>query len=807
MQLLLKMARCFSLGLLVFASLGAQGQGGEVTVSGVVQESVGALEMPYVNIVVKRPDGTFVTGTVTGENGRFSLTGIKPGDYILELSFVGYKTLMQPMHVGKLSQYLDLGILALAENVTTLQDVVVTGRQDEVAQALDKKVFTMADNINQGGGSLLQAMQNLPGVTVSDDGTVLLRGSNKVAVLIDGKQTALTGFGAQRALDNIPASAIDRIEVVNNPTARYDANGTAGIINIIYKKEVDEGFNGKAGLSTGLGALWIKRGNLPTIRPQYRFTPKVNPSLSINYRKKKVNLFLQGDNLYTQTLNKNEFVDRYYENGDTIRQQSKRNRDTNIATAKGGLDWFVDDVNTITISSLFSSEDIKDHGDEPFFNGDLSTRLRLWQFLEDEVKTTVTESAAWQHKFPQPGRVLHIGLNYTFHREDEKYFFTNIMPTYTGLDSFKLISDEHVGDFTVDYVQPLRHGRVEGGLKFRNRYIPTNMVFVPGLNSPLDVGAGGWANYRETIPALYGNYVFEGSRFDVEAGLRMEYVKIAYNVNPNHNTYKSDGYDYLRPFPNVRLAYKPDEMNVLSLFFNQRVDRPNEVDIRIFPKYDDPGIIKVGNPGLRPQFARSIELGYKHNWGEGYLYASLYRKDVTATITRIASTVPGSNLIYNIFQNAGNSHSQGLEVIVSNSIGKWATFNLNLNGYKNTIGAFSVVNKYPEENTFSAGKQEILSGNLKLTGLFHLPGRWDVQFTALYQAPDAIPQGKVYSRFSIDAGVRKWVQKDKGELFVNVTDLANGLRLKKRVVGEGFTYVGTDYNETQVVRMGYTYKF
>ncbi|HPI81415.1 MAG TPA: outer membrane beta-barrel protein, partial [Cyclobacteriaceae bacterium] len=341
--------------------------------------------------------------------------------------------------------------------------------------------------------------------------TVLLRGSNKVAVLIDGKQTALTGFGAQRALDNIPASAIDRIEVVNNPTARYDANGTAGIINIIYKKEVDEGFNGKAGLSTGLGALWIKRGNLPTIRPQYRFTPKVNPSLSINYRKKKVNLFLQGDNLYTQTLNKNEFVDRYYENGDTIRQQSKRNRDTNIATAKGGLDWFVDDVNTITISSLFSSEDIKDHGDEPFFNGDLSTRLRLWQFLEDEVKATVTESAAWQHKFPQPGRVLHIGLNYTFHREDEKYFFTNIMPTYTGLDSFKLISDEHVGDFTVDYVQPLRHGRVEGGLKFRNRYIPTNMVFVPGLNSPLDVGAGGWANYRETIPALYGNYVFEAA--------------------------------------------------------------------------------------------------------------------------------------------------------------------------------------------------------------------------------------------------------------------------------------------------------
>ncbi len=199
-----------------------------------------------------------------------------------------------------------------------------------------------------------------------------------------------------------------------------------------------------------------------------------------------MNLFFQGDNLYTKTLNKNEFVDRYYDDIDTVKQQTKRNRTTNIVTVKTGMDWYLNDNNTFTLSGLFSSEKILDRGDEPFFNGDLSKRDRLWQFLEDELKTTATASASWQHKFKQPGRLLSAGFNYTFHREDEKYYFTNILPTYTGLDSFKLLSDEHVADLNIDYVQPLRYGRFETGLKFRRRYIPTNMQFKPGLHSVLD---------------------------------------------------------------------------------------------------------------------------------------------------------------------------------------------------------------------------------------------------------------------------------------------------------------------------------
>lgn len=797
----------FFIIIFLFSSHNSFSQVKSVTVSGLVKDKANNLALSYVNVVLKtEKDSTFITGTVSNEEGRFSLAGVKPGNYYLEFSFVGYLSKWKSLFVGTLTEYLDEATIELSEDAKTLNEVVITGQQDAVSEKLDKKIFSVADNISQSGGSVLQAMQNLPGVTVQD-GKVQLRGNDKVTVLIDGKQTALTGFGSQSGLDNLPASAIEKIEIINNPSAKYDANGNAGIINILYKKNKQEGFNGKIGFALGAGALWLRKDNLATIRPQYQSTPKINPSLSLNYRKNKINAFFQGDYLYTETLNKNEFVTRTYDNGTIINQQTKRNRNTSFTTLKAGIDWNIDNANTLTVSGLFGSEKIIDNGDEPFFQGDLSNRTRLWQFLEDELKTTWMATAAYQHKFKEAGRLLNVGFNYTFHREDERYNFTNILPTYTGFDAFKLISDESVYDFNVDYIRPLKYGRVETGIKLRNREIPTNMLFIPGLNSPLDVSAGGVATYKELIPAVYGNYVFESRKVEAEVGLRLEYVKIDYEVGPNHPVYKSSGYDYTQPFPNVRLAYKFNDNNKLSVFFNRRVDRPNEVDIRIFPKYDDAEIIKVGNPNLRPQFTNSIELGYKTNWAKGYLYGAAYHRFADGTITRISSTVANNTLIYAIFQNAGKSYNTGVEVVLNQEVSQKYSFNINVNGYHNQIDAFSVVNQYPSTNTFSAAQQEIFSGNIKFNNLIHFSKGVDVQVTAIYLAPDIIPQGKITERFSIDAGIKKAVQKGKGEFFLNATDILNTLIIKKNILGQGFKYTSTDYYETQVVRVGYNYKF
>ena len=794
------------LALLLTAALLAQSKG--VTLSGRMQESQGKAALPYVSIVLKTlKDSVFVAGSITNEAGIFTLSALQPGNYVLEASLVGYATHRQSVLIGRLSEYLDLGSIGMSESGGTLGEVVVSAKQDEVSAKMDKKTYAVADNISQSGGSVLQAMSNLPSVTVSEEGKVQLRGSEKVAVLIDGKQTALTGFGSQKGLDNIPASAIERIEIINNPSAKYDANGNAGIINIIFKKQEQEGFNGKLGMAAGLGALWRKRENLPTIRPQFQRTPKLNPSLSVNYRKKKVNLFFQGDWLHTQTLNKNEFATRTYDTGETIIQQVKRNRTTDYETAKAGVDFNFNPRNSLTVSGLFNREKIDDKGDNPYFSGDFSNRYRLWQFVEDEVKYTASATAAFAHKFRQPGHSLQLNANYYFHREDEKYAFTNTLPASTGTDAFKLLSDEHVADLNLDYTKPLRQGRAEAGLKLRRRSIPVDMQFFPGANSPIDSNAGGWANYYETIPALYGNYVFETQKWEVEGGLRLEYVRVQYDVNPDHNTYTSDGYAYTQPFPNLRFAYKINDLNKLSLFYNRRVDRPNEVDIRIFPKYDEPELIKVGNPALQPQFTSTIELGYKTVLPRGSFYAALYHRITASTIARIATQVPGSVLLYHVFQNAGGSTNTGAELVFQQKPAAWLSFTASANLYQNTLDAFTVSNRYPAPSLFSAEKQHLTSGNLKLNAALRLRSGWEAQVSAAYLAPDLIPQGKIGSRAALDLGLKKNIQHGKGELFLNATDVLNTMQIRKEIRGAGFVLNSTDYYETQVLRAGYAYKF
>jgi outer membrane receptor protein involved in Fe transport len=357
---------------------------------------------------------------------------------------------------------------------------------------------------------------------------------------------------------------------------------------------------------------------------------------------------------------------------------------------------------------------------------------------------------------------------YSFHREDEQYFFTNTLPSFTGQDAFKLL---------------------------------------PGQQSPIDSGAGGWATYREQIPAAYATYVFEGRTLELEGGLRVEQVRVNYDVNPDHNTYRSDRYDYFQPFPTVRLAWNLDESQKLSLFFNRRVDRLNEVDIRIFPKYDEPELIKVGNPGLRPQFTTSVDLGYKTSWASGSLYAAAYRRIVDATITRIATQAPGSPILYNVFQNAGRSWITGSELVWEQDVSTSVSLSANANVYRTTIGAFSVLNLYPVPVPYTATQESLTSGNLKLNTTLRLPAEWEARVASIYLAPDLFPQGRLGSRYSLDVGLRKPVQRGRGEVVVNATDLLNTAQVRRSITGTGFRYESTDYLETQVVRVGYTWKF
>jgi hypothetical protein len=368
------------LAALFAARLSAQSAPVAVTLSGRVVDVDTKAGLPFLTLQLRTArDSAFVSGRLSSETGAFTFTGIKPGTYLLLTRAIGYQPIRQRVLVGELSTFLDLGLVTMRRETQALTGVTVTAEADGVAAALDRRTFTVADNVSQAGGSVLQAMSTVPGVTVSQEGTVQLRGSDKVAVLIDGKQTALTGFGSQTGLANLPASAIERIEIITNPSARFDANASAGVINLVLKKQEQRGFNGTVGFTGGAGALWEKRENLPTIRPQFRGTPKLNPSLALNYRSGATNSFLQADWLHSPTLNKNEFSTRTYDDGTVIIQQVKRNRRTDYGTLKAGVDHAFGNRNTLNVSGLFNREKIIDNGDNPYFDGSLQNRYRRWR--------------------------------------------------------------------------------------------------------------------------------------------------------------------------------------------------------------------------------------------------------------------------------------------------------------------------------------------------------------------------------------------------------------------------------------------
>ena len=785
-------------------------QNESTTVSGQLIAADTNEEVMFANVLLYDSEGVeFLKGTVTDQQGQFNFGGLVRGNYVLKVSYIGYKNYDQRFYVGRLSEYLDLGIILLEAVAYEINELEISARRDEIGRNLDRRVYNMDDQISQQGGSVLNAMQNLPGVTINRDGEVEIRGSNRVAVLIDGQQTAITGMGAQSGLDNIPVSSIERIEIINNPSSRYDANAMAGIINIVYKKGIEKGWNGNFNFSAGVGSLSKKRENIANIRDQYRFTPKLNPGFSVNYRQNNLNFFGQGDVLWHKLITRNEFIVREY-SGDqaAIRQQFLENRTQPIYNIKIGLDWMPNAQNSLTFFTLYNQRDYTDLGDLPYLNNETEELIRLWQYYEYESNKTFMASVAHQFSFPQSGRRLESSFNYSFRRKDELFHFTNWELGVTGTDTTDLTADENIFDLEIDYFQPLRSGRFETGVKGRARIFPNEITFTPGINSILDLDLQGTAEYREWLYASYGNYIYENPEFEIEAGLRIEYAEVDYLVDPNHSTYESDGYDYFGVFPSLRAAYLFNDANNISFFYNRRVDRPAESQLRAFPHYSDPEILNLGNPGLQPQFTNSLELAYKRTYQEGYLYLAAYTRNSKQLITTIITKVGDEeDRLVRIDQNADKGSNRGVELAWSHSWSSNFRMNINSNFYENTIGAFSLSNAYPKITEFSQERQRSWTGNVKAGTTISLLANIQLQLSFIYFAPDIIPQGEIFERYGMDFGLRMPIQEERGEIFLNGSDVFNTMRVKTSIEGSDFLLQSSDYYETQVFRAGYQYRF
>ncbi len=783
----------------------------QVTVSGQVFEADGATRVPYATVSALSPDSSLLGGSLTEEDGSFVLSLASRGRAQIVVSYIGYIPQAKELFIGANNDIYSIGKIFLALDAQTLDEVTVTGERATVNGALDKKTFDLSDQQAQGRGSVLDAMKALPGVTVTQDGDLQLRGSDRVAVLIDGKQSAMTGFGNQRSLGSIPAGNIERIEIINNPSAKYDAAGQAGIINIIYKKEKAAGFNGEVGLSYALGEITTRREDLPTELGRYRLNSHLQPNLGLNYRKDKLRAWFQSSVLAQEKLPNNEFTTRIYDDGRRTVSQVPENRRQIHYVARGGIDYLLDEQNTLSISGIFDYEHHIDTAQIPFIDLATNQRYRYWNWKEDETTSLVNGRVDFLHNFGAPGHELELSAQLSQGKEDEQYFLNDSTRFRQSQDTSHLIAIENILAFNLDYVRPLAGGRIEAGGQLRFRRLPVTYEIGQGERSIIYPGLGAESRWTEDLYAGYLNYVYETAGFEAEAGLRAEQTAVTYTLDPENIYYEdNDAYDYFRVYPNVRLTYKINEVNKLSLFFNRRVDRPGEQELRAFAKYDDPELLKVGNPYLRPQFTQTVEAAYRRIWTTGSVFAAVYTRrsdDAFQRILSIDRSDPDYDIINRIYQNTGLATNTGTELLWSQEVKGFWKFSLGANFYRIDIEEYTGVLLFPTVRPFTLAASTGSSFDIKFNNQLTLPKKWKVQLTAIYLAPRNIPQGRQLARSSVDFALTRPIFAGKGELTVSATDLFNGFGLRQEIDGEGFTAEYQNYFESQQVRVGVTYKW
>lgn len=782
------------------------------TLSGIILDEATNKPISFASVSVMSREGILISGGISSEKGRFVLQGLPRGELSVHVSFIGYKNYDTEILVGELNQNYDLGRIFLITQINQLKDLTVAGEQTGTASGLDKKIFQMDDNLSQAGGSILDAMKAMPGISVDQEGKVMLRGSDKVVVLMDGKQSSLTGFGNQKGLDNIPSANVEKIEIINNPSAKYDAAGMAGIINIIYKKEKQQGLTGSASISYGLGAISKAKADLPTELGSFSPTPKYIPGLDLNYNNNKFNVYLQSEVLFQEKLPNNEFTTRFYDDGRITSSQVPENRKQSHYIIKGGIDYAIDDRNKISFSGIYDWEHHIDSAQVPYINMLTNKRYRYISWNEEEITGYMNYALNYEHRFPQAGHKLQANLQYTKGWEDETYYINDSSSVRTGgRDVTAILATEHTSLASVDYTRPLRSGRIETGTKMQIRSLPVDYQVDRGENSIVYPGMGSWSQWGESVYGAYLNLVHEKRTYDIEAGIRTEYTQVYYEMDPANMYFnKNDSYNYLEFFPNVRITYKFNARNKLSAFYNRRIDRPGEPELRMFAKSDDHELLKVGNPYLRPQFTQSFELAYKTIWESGSVFLSAYYRSTMSPFMRIYS-IDNTNELYEViiksYANTGSSTNKGMELVFSQSVSDILKINGSFNFFENNIHAYLGEILFPYKHSFEIEESLDYTLDMKLNTTFNLKNDVHIQLTGVYIAPRNIPQGKELSRSSLDLGIKKLILHKKGELNLSFTDMLNQYGLRQEIEAEGFSVRYENYYETQVIRIGFKYKF
>lgn len=781
--------RCLVFGYFIIFSTVAMAQDPEIApgngkVYGIIQDSENNVPIEFATVVViLESDSSMVSGGITGSDGKFSIESLPMGRMLAKVSFVGYDEVitapfvLSSQHPGK-----NLGTIGISSTATVLGNVTVMAEKDDYIGNIDKKVYDVSKNLLNVGGSATDILANIPSVNVDIDGNVSLRGSDNVTIFIDGKPSSLTG-DSQAILRSLPSSMIERIEIVTNPSAKYDAAGMAGIINIVTKKEKMSGVNGDIQLGAGT-------------------RDKYNAAIGINSRTRKYNLF--GN--YTYRHN-DRFITGFSNNifSDSAYNTINDGRDVDeFHSGKTGIDWFINDLNTLSIagSAIHRSEYEPQSIAYSFLgsNNEVDSSF-IRNNVNNESNPTYEATVDYRKKFPDSKRELNVSGNYsiTNRKSNETYSNTAIHNNFP----YQLNDTEATFENAVvqaDYIHPVeKKGTWEGGLKATIRKNDANqkIALLNTLSEEYNSAASGGNHfiYREKVLAGYILYTGHINKFEYNAGIRAEQTLLQGNSVTSSQQFDRD---YFSLFPSGTLKYVISPTQDLQLTYSRRINRPNNRALNPIIDYSDSLNLRSGNPYLNPEFINSLDLSYSHFWDKVTLTNSLFYRYTTDNITNYTTIDEGTKVQFTRPINFSSSENMGLEVVVRYQLGKGSNLMWSFNGFRNVING---------DNVESDLQRDAISWNSRLTGTVRLTKTTFAQLTAFYMAPRYFPQGSFQGMNSLDLGLKQELLKGKGSLTLSVSDVFNTRQWKSIREFGGLYSINERKRESRIGTLTFSYRF
>jgi iron complex outermembrane receptor protein len=743
-----------------------------------------------------KKDSSVITGSLTDEQGLFTINGVAPGLYRLKVKYMGYQTYVKDsVSISSQQTNYHCNDILLKASGKDLTGITITAEQSTFQQGIDKKVFEVDKDLSSIGGSAADVLKNIPSVLVDVEGNVSFRGNGNITVWIDGHPSGMIASNQSAIFDQIPASSIERIELITNPSAKYDPDGVSGIINIVLKKNKAKGFNITSSISY---STWLKG----------------NAFLNAGYRKGKLNTFVNYSYRYVQR-SYNGYTNRtnYLTNSSFSSDQTSSGVITSQThMVKGGLDYDWNSRNSCSLTGTLNMDltSDTDHVRYTWFDmNQQTTQYAHRDMFGRDPDQGYDIYGTYRHSFDDPARKFTFEFSLSGnnnHGKDSIYQLSyNANGTYSipfpvlqETDNRWMLRNYFV---KADWMQPLaKSGVLETGVKYNARFIDDNLGSQE-YNYPIaafqnDTGISNRFQYTEQVYAGYAMYSKSMGKLSTQLGARVEYTDrdvMLYNSPPGYEK------KYADLFPSGYLGYKPAEGQEWRLGYSRRINRPNGALLNPFPDYTDPLNLRYGNPNLNPEYIDSYELAWMGYFKKITLDATAYYRYARGTVQvfkTLTDTVTGASV--STYRNIGSSETYGFEVTGKADLYSWWSVILNGNLFELQLNG---------DDQLQTQQKNGLTGSVKCTSRMNITPTTSFQLSGLYHGPAPNTQGYALEYYFVDAGIRQELMHGKASLGFTLADVFNSLISRINTETVQFSQEYLKKKESRIATVNFIYRF